>query len=125
VVSNRLTDVIATSMATEQHDQEYGNRTITRVFILIGVLIGLGIFIIPNIEPGPKLSLTGWILAAVWCVTLVVGISWGTRLQRHYHCPKCGAKLPMLPLEAATKHQHRFHCQSCEVIWTTDVYSGD
>jgi hypothetical protein len=112
-------------MATERHDKEYGERTILRVIVLIGALMGVGVFIIPNVEYGPKVSPTGWVLISIWCVILIVGTIWAGRVRRRYRCPLCGAHLPMLPPEAATKYQHRFHCPTCDVIWTTDVSVGD
>ena len=112
-------------MASEQHDKDYGERTIVRVITLIGLLIGVGVFIIPNVEYGPKVSKAGWVLITIWSVILVVGGVWAGRVQRRYRCPKCGAQIPMLRPEASTKHQHRFHCPTCDVIWTTDVYAGD
>jgi hypothetical protein len=112
-------------MATERHDKEYGERTIVRVIVLIGALMGVGVFIVPNVEYGPKVSRTGWVLIAIWSVILVVGTVWAGRVQRCYRCPQCGAPLPMLRPEAATKFQHRFHCPTCDVIWTTDVSVGD
>ena len=112
-------------MATEHHDKDYGKRTIFRVIILIGALMGVGVFIIPNVEYGPKVSTTGWVLIAIWSVILVVGTVWAGRVRSRYRCPKCGAQLPMLRPEASTKYQHRFHCPTCDVIWTTDVYVGD
>ena len=112
-------------MAVEQHDKDYGERTITRVIVLFGALIGIGVFIIPNVECGPKISTAGCVLIAIWSAILVAGVIWGTRVQRRYNCPKCGTGLPMSRTEAATKHQHRFHCKTCDIVWTTDVYDGD
>lgn len=112
-------------MPTEQHDKDYGERTIYRVIILIAALMGVGVLIIPNVEYGPKVSTVGWVLIAIWSAVLVVGGVWAGRVQARYHCPKCGARLPMLRPEASTKYQHRFHCPTCDVIWTTDVYVGD
>jgi hypothetical protein len=112
-------------MATERHDKVYGERTLLRVIVLIGALMGVGVFIIPNVEYGPKVSPTGWVLIAIWSVILVVGTVWASRVQRRYRCPQCGAHLRMLRPEAATKYQHRFHCPTCDVIWTTDVSVGD
>lgn len=112
-------------MATEQHDKNYGERTIVRVIVLIGALMGIGVFIIPNVGYGPKISTAGYVLIAIWCVVLLVGSVWASRVQRRYHCPKCGARLPMLRPEASTKYQHRFHCESCDVTWTTDIYRED
>jgi hypothetical protein len=37
-------------MTTQQHDKDYGERTIYRVIILIGALMGVGVFIIPNVS---------------------------------------------------------------------------
>jgi predicted RNA-binding Zn-ribbon protein involved in translation (DUF1610 family) len=111
-------------MTTEQHDKDYGERTIYRVIILIGALMGVGVFIIPNVEYGPKVSKAGWVLITIWLAILVVGGVWAGRVQARYHCPKCGARLPMLRLEKSTNYQHRFHCPTCDVIWTTDVYAG-
>lgn len=112
-------------MAAERHDKEYGERTILRVFVLFGALMGVGVFITPNVEYGPKVSATGWVLITIWSAILVVGTVWAGRVQRRYRCPQCGAHLPMLPPEAATKYQHRFHCPTCDVVWTTDVSVGD
>src|SRR5947209_8030341 len=100
-------------MATEQHDTEYGKRTIYRVLILIGALMGVGVFIIPRVVDVAKVSATGWVLIALWCVILVVGTFWAGRVQRRYRCPQCGAPLPMLRPEASTKYEHRFHCPTC------------
>jgi hypothetical protein len=93
-------------MPTEQHDKDYGERTLYRVIIIIGALMGVGMFIIPSVQYGPKISTAGWVLIVIWCVILVVGTVWGCRVQRRYRCPKCGAHLPMLRPEAATKYQH-------------------
>jgi hypothetical protein len=112
-------------MATERHDKEYGERTILRVILLIAALMGVGVFIIPNVEYGPKISPVGWVLISIWSMILIVGTIWAGRVQRRYRCPQCGAQLPMRHPEAATKYQHRFHCPKCDVIWTTDVYDGD
>jgi hypothetical protein len=112
-------------MAKEQEDKEYGGRTIGRVIVLAGALMGIGAFIIPNVERGPQVSTAGWVLIAIWCVVLVVGTVWAGRVQRRYRCPKCGAQLPMLRPEASTRFQHRFHCQTCDVTWTTNVYAQD
>ena len=112
-------------MATERHDKEYGERTILRVIVLIGALMGVGVFILPNVGYGPKVSPAGWVLITIWSVILVVGTIWVGRVGRRYRCPHCGAHLPMLRPEAATKYQHRFHCPTCDVIWTTDVSVGD
>lgn len=112
-------------MAMERYDKEYGGRTIVRVILLIGALIGVGVFIIPNVEYGPKVSPIGWALISIWGVILVVGTVWAGRVQSRYRCPQCGAQLPMLRPESSTNYQHRFQCSTCDVIWTTDVYVGD
>ena len=112
-------------MAVEQHDKDYGERTMPRVIVVIGALIGVGVFIIPNVQHGPKISTAGYVLIAIWSAILVAGVIWGTRVQRRYQCPKCGTHLPLLPTEAATRYQHRFHCKTCDIIWTTDVRQGD
>ena len=112
-------------MAAEQHDNDYGYRTLVRVIVLMVALGLVGVFILPNVEHGPKVSPTGWVLIAIWSVILVVGTIWANRVQSRYRCPQCGAHLPMLRPEAATKYQHRFHCPTCDVIWTTDVSAGD
>ena len=112
-------------MAVEQHDKDYGERTMTRVIVVIGALIGVGVCILPNVESGPKISTAGYVLIAIWSAILVAGVIWGTRIQRRYHCSKCGTHLPRLRTEAATRYQHRFHCKACDIIWTTDVHEGD
>jgi len=112
-------------MPAEKHDKEYGERTIYRVIIVIGALMGVGVLIVASLEKGPPLSTIRWVLISIWCAILVVGTVWACRVQHCYCCPKCGARLPMLRPEASTKSQHRFHCPACDVIWTTDVYSGD
>jgi DNA-directed RNA polymerase subunit RPC12/RpoP len=112
-------------MAAEQHDKDYGYRTMVRVIVLISALMLVGAFIVPNVEYGPKVSPIGWVLITIWSVILVVGTIWASRVQRRYRCPRCRAQLPMLRPEASTKYQHRFHCPACDVIWTTDVYVGD
>jgi hypothetical protein len=110
---------------TVEHDKTYSGRTIVRVIVLIGLLIGIGAFIIPNVDYGPKVSKAGWVLISIWTSVLVIGGLWVGRVQANYHCPKCGARLPMLPVEVSTKFQHRFWCETCDVVWTTDVYSAD
>ena len=111
-------------MATEQHNKDYGKRMVVRAIVLIGALMGLGVFIIPSVERWPAVSTAGWVLISIWCVLLVVGTVWAARVQLNYRCPKCGARLPMLRPETSTRYQHRFYCTACDVIWTTDVY-GD
>jgi hypothetical protein len=78
-------------MATERHDKEYGERTLVRVIVLIGTLMGVGVCIIPNVDYGPRVSPTGWVLIVTWSVILVVGTVWAGRVQRRYRCPRCGA----------------------------------
>lgn len=78
-------------MSTEKHDTAYGERTILRVIILIGALMGVGVFIIPNVEYGPKVSPLGWGIIALWSVILVAGTIWAGRVQRRYHCPECSS----------------------------------
>jgi DNA-directed RNA polymerase subunit RPC12/RpoP len=112
-------------MAIEQHDKEYGNRTLYRAMVLIASLMGIGVFIIPLLEKGGKLSIAGYVLITIWCVVLVIGTRWAGQVQRNYRCSKCGAHLPMLRPEASTKYQHRFHCVHCDITWTTDVSVGD
>ena len=115
-------------MAKEQHDNEYGNQTILRVGILIVALMVVGVptaFIPGIIDYGPKVSPMGWVLVSMWTLILIIGTIWVVRVQRCYHCPKCGVHLPMLRPEKSTKYQHRFYCATCDVTWTTDVYRGD
>ena len=80
-------------MATEQHDKDYGDRTMYRAIILISALMLVGMCIIPNVAYGPKVSTAGRILTTIWVVILVVGGVWAGRVQRRYRCPKCGAQL--------------------------------
>ncbi len=112
-------------MATEQHDKDYGDRTLYRVMILIAALLGLGVFIIPNVEYGPKITTAGYVIITFWTLILVVGCFWVGQVQARYRCVKCGAHLPKLQPEASTKYQHRFYCKNCDVVWTTDIYAGD
>jgi DNA-directed RNA polymerase subunit RPC12/RpoP len=112
-------------MATERHDRGYGERTLVRVITVIGALMFVGVFAIPTVIEPPKITPIGYAILAIWGLVLVVGTVWTCRVQYRYHCSKCGAHLPPLPSEAKTKHQHRFHCKACDVIWTTDVYVGD
>jgi hypothetical protein len=112
-------------MATEQHDKDYGDRKLHRVMILIAALMGVGVFVIPNVEYGPKITTSGYVLITIWTLILVGGGFWAGQVQARYRCPKCGAYLPMLQPEASTKYQHRFYCRTCDVVWTTDIYSGD
>ena len=112
-------------MTTEQHDNSYGERTILRVIVLIGSLVGIGVFIIPHVDHAARISAVGFVLIVIWVLVLVVGGIWASRIRRHYCCPKCGERLPMLAPEADTNYQHRFHCLACDVIWTTDIYRED
>ncbi len=112
-------------MSTEPHDKAYGERTIVRVITVIGALMFVGVFMIPTVIEPPKFSPVGYVPMVVWGLVLVVGTVWACRVQYRYCCPKCGTRLPPLPPEASTKYQHRFHCKTCDVVWTTDVYVGD
>jgi len=112
-------------MRVEQHDKAYGKRTIKRVIVVIAALIGIGVFMIPTVFGGPRITTVGYILIGVWGFVLAIGVIWAARVRSRYYCPRCGAHLPPLESDASTNYQHRFQCTACDVIWTTDVYTGD
>jgi hypothetical protein len=112
-------------MPVEQHDKNYGERTIYRVLIVMGALMGFGVLMLAGVKDSPPVTTTGWVLISIWSAILIIGTVWACRVQTRYRCPKCGARLPMLRPEASTKYEHQFHCSACDVIWTTNVHVGD
>lgn len=112
-------------MATERRDEEYGYRTLVRVLTLTFSLMFLGVFLIPTVVDPPHITTAGYVLLGGWILVLISGVVWCGRTRAAYHCPRCGARLPPLRGDAATRYEHRFRCPSCDVIWTTGVYEGD
>lgn len=112
-------------MAQERHDSEYGDQKLLRVSVLIVALLGVGLCIAPNLDRSTGITPALGGLMGLWVLILIVGGIWVGRVQARYRCPQCGRHLAMLKTEATTKFQHRFHCPTCAVIWTTDVYDGE
>ena len=112
-------------MATERHDESYGDKILSRSLLVIIALFFLGASMIPTVVQAPRISTSGYLLLVTWGIVLVSGVVWVGRLRYCYGCPTCGSRLPLLPLERATKYRHRFHCAKCDVVWTTGVYDGD
>ena len=112
-------------MSQERHDAEYGDQKLLRVSVLIVALMGVGLCIAPQLGASAGMTPGLWILIALWMLILVGGGIWVGRVQSEYRCRLCGRRLAMLPTQAATKYQHRFHCPTCDVVWTTDVYDSD
>ena len=113
------------TMPVEKRDEEYGYRTLTRVFALIFSLMFVGVFIIPTAVTPGHFTPAGYVVAAIWLMILVFGSIWGARVRSSYRCPGCGASLPPLKPEKSTNYEHRFLCESCDIIWTTGVHEGD
>ena len=60
------------TMAIEKRDEEYGYRTLTRVFALIFSLMFVGVFIIPTAVTPGHFTPAGYVVAAIWLIILVV-----------------------------------------------------
>ena len=44
------------------------------------------------------------------------------RQSTRYHCPECGALLPLAP--QGEDRRIKFHCTRCDVIWDTRMLEG-
>jgi hypothetical protein len=113
------------TMPIEKRDEEYGYRTLIRVFALIFSLMFVGVFIIPTAVTPGHFTPAGYVVAAIWIIVLVVGTIWCARVRATYRCPGCGASLPPLKSEKSTDYEHRFLCECCDIVWTTGVHEGD
>jgi hypothetical protein len=60
-------------MPVEKRDEEYGKRTLTRVFALIFSLIFIGVLIIPTAVTPGHFTPAGYVVAAIWLTVFVVG----------------------------------------------------
>jgi hypothetical protein len=112
-------------MATEIHDKDYVKRLLFRAFVVMGVLMLVGLLIIPTVILTPQVSGAGYGVMTSWGLVLIAGTTWLCRVQYRYCCPRCGKRLPPVPSGAGNKFEHRFHCAFCDVVWTTSVYDGD
>ncbi len=113
------------NMPQEQRDEEYGYQTLVRVFGLLAALLFVGAMAIPTvIEPG-HFTPAGYVVTVVWVAILVGGVISCGKVKADYRCPKCGTRLPPMQTQGSTKYEHRFHCQACDIVWTTGVHEGD
>jgi DNA-directed RNA polymerase subunit RPC12/RpoP len=120
-----VAEVEVSNMPREQHDEEYGYQTLVRVFGLFAALLFVGAMAIPTvIEPG-HFTPAGYVVTVVWVAILVGGVICCGKVRAGYRCPKCGTRLPPMQTEGSTKYEHRFHCQRCDIVWTTGVHEGD
>jgi hypothetical protein len=113
------------TMRIEKRDEEYGGRTLTRVFALILSLMLVGVFFIPTVVMPGHFTTAAYVVATIWLIVLVFGNIWCNRVRSRYRCPECGASLPSLKSEKSTKYEHRFLCVRCDIVWTTGVFERE
>lgn len=82
--------------------------------------VGLWIFTSGHVEPANRAqSVTFMVgLIAVLAATVNVFVAFA-RLRWIYRCPKCGARLPMVPNTDRVGSQIRYACEMCDVEWST------
>lgn len=112
-------------MPRERKDDEYGYQKLAGFFTLFLLLSMVGgLFLLVAGVP-PRLTAGSAVLGVLWFGVLIAGGIQMGRISTGYKCPQCGAPLPQLPAEKATRYEHRFLCKHCDVLWVTGVHEGD
>src|SRR5580704_12097854 len=98
----------------------YANRYFLRQAILTAAGFAFFFLIWIGGNSGEIRLWIGIIGVAVCAVLQFGGMDW---YARHFRCPKCGARLPVLKTAVQTDRRPRlrFQCLECDIIWDTGL----